>query len=143
MSAQDISAYCDLYNIQLSHSEINQMMWLIDDKCKGKLIFDDIKYFYFRFREQLLKSGEPYLIKNSNRDSDAASALVYTSFLKSLQPEENNENRGAAVSSFKEKLSTWDIHLQPLLFIRLLFFASNQDASGSIHLLTSYQVCSQ
>mmetsp|Transcript_23047 Transcript_23047/g.33738 ORF Transcript_23047/g.33738 Transcript_23047/m.33738 type:complete len:922 (+) Transcript_23047:83-2848(+) len=122
LSADDIYYYCKENKVHLSRSEIENVMWLMDDNRRGYLTFEDIMSFYVRKRREFLASGQDYKMRG---------------------PVEAEEVAKLKLRHQQYVLTECDMHSQPLLLFRILFFTSMQDSKGEIHLLTGFQNLSQ
>jgi hypothetical protein len=86
---------------------------------RGSLTFDDIINFYLRKRREFLASSEDYKLRIP------------------VTPEELVKMR---LHQEHDVVTECDMHSQPLLLFRLLFFIAMQDSRGEVHLLTAFQV---
>lgn len=87
---------------------------------RGFLTFDEVMNFYLRKRREFLASGKDY---------------------KMRAPVEAEELAKLKLHQHQYVLTECDMHSQPLLLFRILFFVAMQDSRGEIHMLTAFQVC--
>jgi hypothetical protein len=160
LSLKDLINYCEDNNIEFKKQQLKEMLWLLDDNSRGYLIFDDIKNFYLRYRPMFLASGKPYMKSSLNiilgkslsidKDSSEDPILLDDLLISTMpSPINNNNSSNRKKSDYirhsknhrgSKMYEDWNVHLQPLMFIRILLFSSMQDRFGDIHLLTAYQV---
>lgn len=86
---------------------------------RGVLTFDDIIRFYLRKRKEFLASSQDYKLRVA------------------VAPEELVKMR---LHQEHDVPTECDMHSQPLLLFRILFFIAMQDSRGEVHLLTAFQV---
>jgi hypothetical protein len=83
------------------------------------LTFDEVMNFYLRKRREFLASGNEY---------------------KMRAPVEADESAKMRLHQQQYVLTECDMHSNPLLLFRMLFFVAMQDKRGEVHLLSAFQV---
>jgi hypothetical protein len=85
---------------------------------RGVLTFDDVIRFYLRKRKEFMASSQDYKLRVP------------------VAPDELVKMR---LHQEHDVPTECDMHSQPLLLFRILFFIAMQDSRGEVHLLTAFQ----